>query len=167
MRPDYISITVAQAIGNRLLRRLPFEAGYEKRRSDRCVLPHREMQAVPMTVAIARGVPVSTHHRIFIVLLSLVVDISIKGIGVLLVSAFVVIPACAAQQLSRAFTHYVLLSVGLGVLSAVFGMVLSTWFNLPSGPSIVATQLVIFLTAMVLPRLRSFAHSPKSKSNSL
>ena len=76
---------------------------------------------VDESLAIARGVPVSTHHRIFIVLLSLVVGISIKGIGVLLVSAFVVIPACAAQQLSRTFTHYVLLSLGLGVLSAVCG----------------------------------------------
>lgn len=121
---------------------------------------------VDESLAIARGVPVSTHHRIFIVLLSLVVGISIKGIGVLLVSAFVVIPACAAQQLSRTFTHYVLLSVGLGVLSAVCGMVLSAWFNLPSGPSIVATQLVIFLTAMVLPRLHALPHSLKFKENS-
>jgi zinc transport system permease protein len=113
---------------------------------------------VDESLAIARGVPVSMHRMIFIVLLSLVVGISIKGIGVLLVSAFVVIPACAAQQLSRTFTHYVLLSVGLGVLSAVCGMVISAWFNLPSGPSIVATQLIIFLTAMVLPRFQSVAH---------
>ncbi len=113
---------------------------------------------VDESLAIARGVSVSTHRMVFIVLLSLVVGISIKGIGVLLVSAFVVIPACAAQLLSRTFTNYVMISVGLGVLSAVFGMVISAWFNLPSGPSIVATQLVIFLTAMVLPRLHSLAH---------
>jgi len=112
---------------------------------------------VDESLAIARGVSVSTHRMVFIVLLSLVVGISIKGIGVLLVSAFVVIPACAAQLLSRTFTHYVMISVGLGVLSAVFGMVISAWFNLPSGPSIVATQLVIFLTAMVLPRLHTLA----------
>jgi zinc transport system permease protein len=113
---------------------------------------------VDESLAIARGVSVSTHRMVFIVLLSLVVGISIKGIGVLLVSAFVVIPACAAQLLSRTFTNYVMISVGLGVLSAVFGMVISAWFNLPSGPSIVATQLAIFLTAMVLPRLHSLAH---------
>lgn len=104
-------------------------------------------------LAIARGVSVSLHRTAFIVLLSLVVGISIKAIGVLLVSAFVVIPACAARLLSRTFTNYVVLSAGLGALSAVIGMVVSAAFNLPSGPSIVATQLVIFLTAMVLPRL--------------
>ncbi|MGI0495420.1 metal ABC transporter permease [Alkalinema pantanalense CENA528] len=104
-------------------------------------------------LAIARGVSVSLHRTAFIVLLSLVVGISIKAIGVLLVSAFVVIPACAARLLSRTFTNYVVLSAGLGALSAVIGMVVSAAFNLPSGPSIVATQLVIFLTAMGLPRL--------------
>ncbi|PAX59529.1 metal ABC transporter permease [Brunnivagina elsteri] len=115
---------------------------------------------VDESLAIARGVSVSTHRMVFIVLLSLVVGISIKAIGVLLVSAFVVIPACAARLLSHAFTNYVLLSAGLGALSAVFGMVLSAWFNLPSGPSIVATQLVIFLIAMVLPRLSLLIHQP-------
>ncbi|MDX2228341.1 MAG: metal ABC transporter permease [Leptolyngbyaceae cyanobacterium bins.349] len=105
-------------------------------------------------LAIARGVSVATHRTAFIVLLSLVVGVSIKAIGVLLVSAFVVIPACAARLLSRTFTSYVVLSAGLGALSAVGGMFVSAAFNLPSGPSIVAMQLAIFLTAMALPRLR-------------
>ena len=106
-------------------------------------------------LAIARGVSVSAHRTAFIVLLSLVVGISIKAIGVLLVSAFVVIPACAARLLSRTFTNHVLLSAGLGALSAVVGMVVSAAFNLPSGPSIVATQLAFFLMAILIPQLFS------------
>jgi zinc transport system permease protein len=109
-------------------------------------------------LAIARGVSVSAHRTAFIVLLSLVVGISIKAIGVLLVSAFVVIPACAARLLSRTFTNYVLLSAGLGALSVVLGMLVSAAFNLPSGPSIVATQLAIFLIAMALPQFRVLGH---------
>ncbi|MEH2357690.1 hypothetical protein [Nostoc sp.] len=48
-----------------------------------------------------------------------------------------------------------LLSAGLGALSAVFEMVILAWFNLPSSLSIVTTQLAIFLTAMVLLRLHT------------
>ena len=81
------------------------------------------------------------------------VAISIKAIGVLLVSAFVVIPACAARLLSRTFTNYVILSAAIGALSALLGMILSASFNLPSGPSIVVTQLAIFLVAVALPNL--------------
>jgi zinc transport system permease protein len=99
-------------------------------------------------LAIARGIPVSAHRTAFVVLLALVVGISIKAIGVLLVSAFVVIPACAARLFSFNFASYVWLSAGLGALSAVVGMVGSAWWNLPSGPSIVVTQLMIFLGAI-------------------
>ena len=108
-------------------------------------------------LAKARGVAVSAQRSAFIVLLSLVVGVSIKAIGVLLVSAFVVIPACTARLLSQTFTHYMLLSAGLGALSAVFGMLLSALFNLPSGPSIVVVQLALFLAAIAIPRFQSAA----------
>ena len=105
-----------------------------------------------------RGVSVSFHRCTFIILLSLVVGISIKSIGVLLVSAFVVIPACAARLLSRTFSSYIILSAGLGGFSAMVGMVISAVFNLPSGPSIVTTQLGIFLIAVTIPRLHALNH---------
>jgi zinc/manganese transport system permease protein len=108
-------------------------------------------------MAIARGVNVSAQRTTFIVLLSLVVGISIKAIGILLISAFVVIPACAARLLSRQFTSYIVISAGLGAVSAVIGMLLSALFDLPSGPSIVAVQLGIFLLAAFVPTARALA----------
>ncbi len=105
-------------------------------------------------MAIARGVSVSAQRTAFIVLLSLVVGISIKAIGVLLISAFVVIPACAARLLSQKFTHYIAISAGLGALSAAIGMMVSALFDLPSGPSIVTVQLAIFLLSILIPKAR-------------
>jgi zinc transport system permease protein len=99
-------------------------------------------------LAIARGVAVDRHRQIFTILLALVVGVSIKAIGVLLVSAFIVIPACTARLCSRQFTVYILLSAAIGAISAIGGMVLSAGFNLPSGPSIVVTQLGLFLVAL-------------------
>jgi zinc transport system permease protein len=74
---------------------------------------------------------------------------------VLLVSAFVVIPACAARLLSQQFAGYVGLSAVLGAVSAVLGMLTSALFNLPSGPSIVMLQLVIFLGAIGVAQVRA------------
>lgn len=110
------------------------------------------------SMAIARGVSVSLHRTAFIVLLSLVVGVSIKAIGVLLVSAFVVIPACAARLLSRNFTTHILFSAGVGAVSAVIGIVFSAFFNLPSGPSIVVIQLAIFFVTILFPKGRAIAH---------
>jgi zinc/manganese transport system permease protein len=104
-------------------------------------------------LAIARGVNVAAQRTVFIVLLALVVGVSIKAIGVLLVSSFIVIPASAARLVSRTFNQYVVFSSVLGAVSAVLGMIFSAGFDLPSGPSIVVTQLAIFLLALIIPQL--------------
>ena len=106
-------------------------------------------------LAIARGVNVWTHRNAFMVLLSLVVATSIKAIGVLLVGAFIVIPACAARSLSSNFTGYVLLSAILGAVSAAIGIFASALFNLPSGPSIVVAQLILFLCVIGFPPIQN------------
>ena len=103
-------------------------------------------------MAIACSISVSAHRIAFIVLLALVVGISIKAIGALLVSAFIVIPACAARLLSRNFMTHILFSAGLGAFSAVIGIVFSAFFNLPYGPGIVVTQLTIFLICILIPK---------------
>lgn len=103
------------------------------------------------SLAIARGVNVRLQRNAFMVLLSLLVATSIKAIGVLLVGAFVVIPACAARSLSQNFTSYVLLSAGLGAFSAAAGMFCSGLFNTPSGPSIVVAQFILFLGSITFP----------------
>ncbi|MCG9890388.1 MAG: metal ABC transporter permease, partial [Thermosynechococcaceae cyanobacterium MS004] len=115
------------------------------------------LMTINESLAIARGVSVSAHRTAFVVLLSLVVCISIKAVGVLLISAFVVIPACASRLLSRTFTQHVVLSAMLGAGSAVLGMLLSALANLPSGPSIVVMQLSIFGCSVIYPRLKALA----------
>ena len=90
------------------------------------------------------------HRLLFIVLLAVVVAISIKAVGVLLISAFVVIPACASRLVSRRFPHYVLLASGLGAGCAVVGLLLSALLDLPSGPAVVVVQLAGFLAALAL-----------------
>lgn len=109
-------------------------------------------------LAQAQGIHVFWQRNLFIILLALVVAVSIRAIGVLLISAFIVIPACAARLLSQQFQAYVLLSAVLGAGSAVIGMVVSAALNLPSGPSIVCIQLMIFILAVIGRTLKSFAH---------
>ncbi len=108
-------------------------------------------------LARSRGVSVSTHRTAFVVLLALVVGVSIQAVGVLLISAFVVIPACTACSLGRTFTQYMVFSAGIGGLSAALGIVTSALFDLPSGPSIVTVQFAIFMMSVFLPKVRAVA----------
>jgi zinc/manganese transport system permease protein len=104
-------------------------------------------------LALSRGVAVPLHRLLFLVLLAVVVAISIKAVGVLLISAFVVIPACASRLLSRRFGTYVAVAAGLGAACAVLGLLVSGALALPSGPCVVIAQLLGFLTALALAPL--------------
>ncbi len=108
-------------------------------------------------LALSRGVAVPLHRLLFIVLLAVVVAISIKAVGVLLISAFVVIPACASRLVSHHFNGYVLLASVLGAVCAVLGLLLSGSFDLPSGPCVVIVQLLGFLAALGLSFRRTVA----------
>jgi zinc transport system permease protein len=118
-------------------------------------------------LASAFGVKTRWHRLAFIVLLALVVATSIKAVGVLLISAFVVFPACASRLVSRRFPVYVLLSVLLGGGCALIGLIGSGWTNLPSGPCVVAVQFTAFLLALLLSQpLRRLTAGPDPASSS-
>ena len=59
------------------------------------------------------GINTRFHKLAFIILLGIVVSVSIKSVGVLLISAFVVIPACAGRLISRKFSSYIVFSMVL------------------------------------------------------
>ena len=101
------------------------------------------------------GITTRFHKLAFIILLGVVVSVSIKSVGVLLISAFVVIPACAGRLISRKFSSYITFSMLLGGLCALFGLILSGFFNLPSGPSIVILQFFAFLFSLMFSRARN------------
>lgn len=102
----------------------------------------------------AFGVRINAHRLAFIILLGVVVAVSIKAVGVLLISAFVVIPACASRLVSRRLPLYVLGSSLLGGVCALVGLLGSGLTNLPSGPCVVIVQFTGFLLALLLSQWR-------------
>ncbi|EDY38804.1 manganese/zinc/iron chelate ABC transporter family, permease protein [Cyanobium sp. PCC 7001] len=105
-------------------------------------------------LASAFGIRPSWHRLAFIVLLAVVVAVSIKAVGVLLISAFVVIPACAGRLLSRRFPVYVASSAAMGGGCALLGLLGSGLTNLPSGPCVVIVQFTVFVLALLVSQLR-------------
>lgn len=104
-------------------------------------------------VAKVQGVSIQFHRYLFVVLLSLTVAVAIKAVGILLVNAFLVIPASTAKLLSHQFKPYLILSVVIGVMSSILGMIVSGAFSFPSGPSIVLVQFCVFLIIFSFTKL--------------
>jgi zinc transport system permease protein len=105
-------------------------------------------------VAQVQGVPVQLYRYAFVVLLSLAVAVAIKAVGVLLVNAFLVIPASTAKLMSHHFSRFLVMSVTVGSISSIAGIVVSGIFNLASGPSIVLVQFLLFVAVLICFKLR-------------
>ncbi|MBD2625011.1 metal ABC transporter permease [Trichormus variabilis] len=104
-------------------------------------------------VAQVQGVPVQLYRYGFVVLLSLAVAVAIKAVGVLLVNAFLVIPAATAKLMSHHFSRFLILSVLVGSSTSIGGIMVSGVFNLASGPSIVLVQFLMFLLVFTWVKL--------------
>ncbi|WP_414519536.1 metal ABC transporter permease [Nostoc sp. PCC 9305] len=100
-------------------------------------------------VAQVQGVPVQLYRYAFVILLSLAVAVAIKAVGVLLVNAFLVIPASTAKLMSHHFSRFLVISVIVGSISSIAGIMVSGIFNLASGPSIVLVQFLLFVAIFV------------------
>lgn len=86
------------------------------------------------------------REKLFLTLaLAVTVAVSIKVVGLLLISALLIIPAAAARNISQTPETMVIATAIIGVISAVSGLQFSYFFNSPPGPSIVCVSLVCFL----------------------
>ena len=120
----------------------------------------REMFAVCHDEEHARvcGLPVQALNLVLAVLAAVTVTVAMRVVGLLLVSALMVVPVAAAQQLVRGFRATVALALGIGVLAAVSGVSGSYYANTAPGAMIVVVALGLFaaatLTAAALRRRR-------------
>jgi ABC-type Mn2+/Zn2+ transport system permease subunit len=99
------------------------------------------------------GVPVGWLNRGFVLLLTVTVALSIRLLGIVLVTSLVVIPPATARNLARSLRQQILFSLLLGTLGAVGGVALSYPLDLPGGPCITLTLAAFFLVSLGFSRI--------------
>lgn len=99
-------------------------------------------------LAVAEGMPYERANIIFMLLLAGVIAISIKIVGVLLITAMLIIPAAAARRFALGPEQMVVIAMVIGVLSVIAGLFGSWEWDTPTGPSIVVASLLGFIIAM-------------------
>jgi zinc transport system permease protein len=97
--------------------------------------------------------PVLRDDYLISVLIAITVVVSVKVVGIVLVAAFLVIPAATGRLMARTFSSMTWYSIAIGVFTAVVGLLVSFRLNLPSGATIVLTQGLVFVIVMLLTQL--------------
>ncbi|ALO93677.1 MULTISPECIES: metal ABC transporter permease [Streptomyces] len=123
----------------------------------------RQLFAVSQDEEFARvtGLPVRALNLLTAVTAAVTVTVAMRVVGLLLVSALMVVPVAAAQQLSRSFTVTFVIAVAIGVAVAVSGTVTSYYQDVPPGATIVLLTIAAFLvlTALAGPLARRRARA--------
>ncbi|MFE3520258.1 metal ABC transporter permease [Streptomyces sp. NPDC059161] len=123
----------------------------------------RQLFAVSQDEEFARvtGLPVRALNLLTAVTAAVTVTVAMRVVGLLLVSALMVVPVAAAQQLSRSFALTFAIAVAIGVTVTLSGTVVTYYQDVPPGAVIVLFTIAIFivLTALATPLARRRARA--------
>ncbi|EGO65874.1 metal ABC transporter permease [Acetonema longum] len=95
-------------------------------------------------VAFVSGLPAKAVNLLFAALTAVTVSVSMRIVGILLVSALIVIPVAASLQISRSFRRTLINAVLISEVSVLVGLVTSFYLNAASGSTIVLTAVILF-----------------------
>lgn len=87
-------------------------------------------------------------------LISMVIVLSIKLVGIVLIASFLVIPSATAKLVSRTFSQMTILSIVFGIIGALFGLFFSVIFDLPSGAVIILVQAILFVLTAIMFKIK-------------
>lgn len=100
--------------------------------------------SINKTLAKSRGINTKLIDNIFVILIAVIVMISIRWIGILLINSLLILPAAASRNIAKNMRSYHLLSVIFSMFSGIVGLILSYYWNIPTGSMIVIISGIIY-----------------------
>ncbi len=113
------------------------------------------LNAVSIHKALAgsKQIPARLMDYLFAVLTALIVTLSIRWVGILIINALLILPAAAARNISVNMREYHCFSIIFSMFSGVLGLVLSYYTNVATGPMIVILAAVIYFLTYFFSRI--------------
>ena len=109
--------------------------------------------SINTSLAKSRGINIKLIDNIFVVLIAIIVMISIRWIGILLINSLLILPAASSRNIAKNMRTYHLFSI-ISLFSGVLGLILSYYYNIPTGPMIVIISGAIYFVTFAIKRNR-------------
>ncbi len=106
--------------------------------------------SVSASVAKSKGFRTRLLDNLFVVLVAVVVMLSIRWVGLLLINAMLILPAASARNVARSMRSYHLLSVVFGLFAGVLGLAVSYYGGIATGPAIILMLAAVFFGTFLL-----------------
>jgi zinc transport system permease protein len=102
----------------------------------------------------ASGLPVMPLTMMLAALAALTVTVSMRVVGLLLVSALMIVPVATAQVVARSFTRTMALASVIGVVVSIVGLTVTYWYDLPPGATIVVLAIALYAVTTLVQNSR-------------
>ena len=117
-------------------------------------------------IAQAEGLQPELHRTLFMILLALLIAIAMKIVGILLITALLIIPAATARRFALSPEQMAVYAAFIGACSVIAGLFGSLNYDTPSGPSIVVASVVFFVISL-LPWQKLKASLPAARDKEI
>jgi len=105
-------------------------------------------------LAQADRIPVQLDDYLLSILIAVTIVVSIKVVGIVLIAAFLVIPPATARLATKSFSKMTISSIIIGVSTALVGLWISYYLDVPSGATIILLQASFFFIIMTIHSLK-------------
>lgn len=110
---------------------------------------HLHAMSVNESLARSKGIHTKLLDNLFVVIIALIIMLSVKWVGILIINALLILPAASSRNLASNMREYHLFSVIISVFSGIFGLLLSYYNSTATGPTIVIVASVIFFMTLL------------------
>jgi zinc transport system permease protein len=100
-------------------------------------------------LARVEGINVRLFEYLLFLIIAVVITVSLKIIGIILVTSLLIVPAASAKNIASSMKKLFVLSCAFGVISGVVGLIASVFLNTSSGATIVLVSIGIFFLTMI------------------
>lgn len=111
--------------------------------------------SINQTLAKSRGINVKFYEYLFTILVAIIVTISIRWIGVLVLSSMIILPSAGARNISKDIVSYHLYSIFIALTSGIVGLFLSYEKGYSTGATIVLVSSVFFVITFIISKVKS------------
>ena len=111
--------------------------------------------SVNKMLAKSKGIKVNLIDNLFSVLTAIIVMISIRWIGILLINSMIILPAASSRNISKDMREYHTNAIIIALISGVLGLVISYYLNVPTGPMIVIMLGAFYILTFFLNKARN------------
>lgn len=104
--------------------------------------------SVNESLAKSKGIKVEWIDNIFVVIIALIIMLSIRWVGILIINALLILPAASSRNISDNMREYHAFSIIISMFSGILGLILSYYNSTATGPTIVLVASVIFFLTL-------------------